>query len=542
MPISPKPSKRQVFNNTSNVDIDKLYNQYILTIDGFRSRKLPELNVTKEQNITLSKNEKFKKAIADANRGGNVSSEPEESRASAFYRMIGFPVTSFFDGTFYNPGAAPNPDFNHKLNVNDSLLDFDTETFKKTKLRETEFQERIAFLGPSTKASLYVEAMNYPRSFSLIDVESTDSSNEVSKERENQINKSAINLRNGNIINDASTFPNFVYKSINHRLDPFFCNPFIDLGVTPASNRICVPFLKNKEQTNFTQDISLKRPILELIIISRLSDTANPSVVNSFTDGLDEETLELLLIVSKNTEERTKILNSNQTTQTQILISFSNILNSLAIKFKDNINSFNQIRAKNNCYVEPGEGVYGLEDLNKMKSTLLYNSPEKIKLSALRLEQTVTDIEASKRDSVIGGIQVYAGAAGLDGTTRRDFTKEIAKRQGQIQTIEDSLKKIVRENEIISGEVSGLGLIDIFSIYSALWLIPIETLVGFLDLESIQRLQENFKTLSDSEAVQAVINNRNRSISAVYKEFSDTLSNILKNVDSIVNKRNSGTE
>jgi hypothetical protein len=49
--------------------------------------------------------------------------------------------------------------------------------------------------------------------------------------------------------------------------------------------------------------------------------------------------------------------------------------------------------------------------------------------------------------------------------------------------------------ELIMGEASGLGLIDILAVYIALWSMNEEALISMLDEESFNRLSENFPTL-----------------------------------------------
>src|SRR5690606_20862599 len=69
----------------------------------------------------------------------------------------------------------------------------------------------------------------------------------------------------------------------------------------------------------------------------------------------------------------------------------------------------------------------------------------------------------------------------------------------------------VRNIEIITGEISGLGLIDILAIYTALWAIDLNTLISLLDDDSFDRLYKYNKHLISEE----VENRKNKGESIV---------------------------
>jgi len=86
--------------------------------------------------------------------------------------------------------------------------------------------------------------------------------------------------------------------------------------------------------------------------------------------------------------------------------------------------------------------------------------------------------------------------------------------------------------EIISGEVSGLGLIDILCIYIALWAMDELALVSMLDDESFSRLVENNPELVVGEAEK--INTEHRfklSITDALSAFEKSLVNVFSFVE-----------
>jgi hypothetical protein len=130
----------------------------------------------------------------------------------------------------------------------------------------------------------------------------------------------------------------------------------------------------------------------------------------------------------------------------------------------------------------------------------------------------------------------YAADGGLSGNVKRDFTRDLNKLKKKRDAQSNRALQLLKTIEIITGEVSGLGLVDIFAIYSALWAIDIEDLLGFLDSNSINRLKENFPNLVTSEVESAI--NDPVSIDTALKSFEITLFNILSFADNLFKEEN----
>src|SRR5579885_1213147 len=86
-------------NQTLDIDLDKMYNDFIVAIDNHRSM----VNVVDQNTASL-----LKAIGGDINAPTTNTLTPattyQESRCHAFYRMIGFPVVSDDHSRFYNPG------------------------------------------------------------------------------------------------------------------------------------------------------------------------------------------------------------------------------------------------------------------------------------------------------------------------------------------------------------------------------------------------------------------------------------------------------
>jgi hypothetical protein len=74
--------------------------------------------------------------------------------------------------------------------------------------------------------------------------------------------------------------------------------------------------------------------------------------------------------------------------------------------------------------------------------------------------------------------------------TERLFTQELKKLQSQRDKLIKGGSQALQTIEYIVGEVSGFGLIDILAVYTALWAIDINVLIGLLDEDAFRRLYD----------------------------------------------------
>jgi hypothetical protein len=107
------PSTFTTDQNVFNVDIDELYNNFIGPIDRIRNRFTPDSpNAQQFSSLTY-----------------------QESRCSAFYRMIGFPIvvpTSDLSSSqgFYSPGFDPS--LNTDKNSSDTYAGYNKQVIQNT--------------------------------------------------------------------------------------------------------------------------------------------------------------------------------------------------------------------------------------------------------------------------------------------------------------------------------------------------------------------------------------------------------------------------
>jgi len=71
------------------------------------------------------------------------------------------------------------------------------------------------------------------------------------------------------------------------------------------------------------------------------------------------------------------------------------------------------------------------------------------------------------------------------------YDNEITNVSEEISQLEINGSNALRIIELITGEIAGIGLIDIIAIYCALWAVDIDVLLSLLDDSAFQRLYDN---------------------------------------------------
>ena len=284
-------------------DINSLYINFIKPIDLYRSVAKSEVSI---ENTFNSTNQSYDKNI-DVN---NLN----ESRANAFYRMIGFPVAS--EKGFYNPGHDPNQSKTKEArdSIDKSLVG--TNYFNLMKLRENYYKNKLNIFNNQDDSTIAYQ-------FLMLDVKPFLIAKKIGEPFEFDEQSISLNSRKEKLdqmnVSDNSNFWN-----IKHILKPFIVNPDV-LKVCDDQKRSCVPFLSDKQSTQLESNFYLKRPAIEKIIRERLK-------VNNQEDDLNKINSLLSLAGVSSLEESNEpdsiftdelnIINKNQSYK-----QISNILN-----------------------------------------------------------------------------------------------------------------------------------------------------------------------------------------------------------------------
>jgi hypothetical protein len=513
------------------------------------------------------------KYIVPIDRVRSISSKDpsgrySESRCHAFYRYIGFP-TACSDNSFYSPGYSPasssiqNPkntvifrkNVDSKFNTNDALKNLIGE-------RESDFKTlRDIFARQDLSAALYAYVLRKIRPFGGImdevNIEDPFNADEQTFKLDDRaqiidnFSQNNTNLSSDitSVLTKISTFTRLgKLDEGRHILKPFIVDPDIAKNIQPPENIICAPFLKSATDTKLNKNTMLQRPVLEAILRARLENAQSSDsflatmveILNSSkeplqnVEALDSNTLKFTIAAISEDNEFSIDTFSNDFKSgisSIQLINISKLIKQLKVIIRELQRSFAAIDlAIKEINWFPVPGVEGPEII---RGASLY----KFGTSYTELDKQMVDLKA----------QIFAAnSSKTDWTNLGNFagpfvaynTENVEAYNSQIDDLQQQKNKYSNDAfqalsniELISGEVSGLGLIDIISIYAALWSMKETHLVAMLDDDSFNRLINNNPNLITSS-----VSDRDSGISSVtitdaLIEFQKKLVNILSFVD-----------
>lgn len=527
-------------------NLDEAVKQFIDPIERKRSHAAPLiLNTT----LTKQPNENGYNAAVqnDLNHASVDTTKAQESRAHAFYRMLGLPVMDK-DGKIYNPGFNPNntaKDLERYTNI-DNNISKDIISMQRT--RETNVRKiNNMFYNSLVDSSVFAIVQVLPKKFQVIN--KNKNFNEFDNQQLNIKSRSFIvdnyQLSDGTAI--SNNFTNYF-----HVLRPFMVNPVIERTTQSVGRkaRICQPFLKDKQSTNLENDTYLDRPGIEFILRLRLKEQNYQNQLNQIAVDISSKTVASVqdttnIPLSQLKEVAFALLDDNKISNNDI----NNLLNGYNSFELTNINKL--VRTINAAIEEfnkafdslwkvytvldwtPLPGKYGLEYPKQMelgtvvqKKQLTSELDRNILILQLKAELAKTRGISSDKDIGSYSIEFFEN-------TDSRFTHELGdlehQRIGWINRGANNLRTI----EVIAGEQSGLGLIDILAIYTALWAVDLDVLIGLLDNEAFQRLVDNNPDLINNNVEQRIINGNAPVISHAdsLKKFEAQIINILDFAD-----------
>lgn len=546
MPI-PNQTFETGYEDIQNVesDISTLFQTYIAPIEAIRSFARP----------TASSNSVITSAYQNLQINNNT---PLESRAHAFYRMLGFPV-AISDGNFYNAGF---PYFTGKL---DSKININTKFYSdplQTLINRREdlpIELKSIFQRQDLNSSVYTLILRHVKPFSVIKTGAqpfdVDQQKYSVKDREVEVTvfasyNSQISdqiMGTADILGKTAIGPDF--NGGQHILKPFLVDPRIVNTVMSDKNIIAIPFLKSKSDLQLEPGIYAQRPGIELIIRQRLQDEvkdsnflANVQKILSgdnapgiTTSDLDFETIQsaVAALADDNKisgDDVSNILQGFTSIQAVTVQSLVKLIKSCVFQLSQSIKVIDHAKMTMNWVPVPS-----------------INGPE-TGANGATLSRIGTNNASSELDNQIAELRIKklnADRAVSQGNELGDFASPFNANSGGENTklYEDQLQELVQKRdklandafqamaniEIITGEVSGLGLVDILAIYMALWSIDIGSLLAFLDLDSFQRLVSNNPDLA-STANQ----NYGKSIITALSDLEKKVINILSFADKLL--------
>lgn len=540
MPLAERVLPNASDDIESTETVDSLYQRYVAPIDQLRSITKPSPYAQTDKTI----------GISSTFNNLEYSSNVLESRTHAFYRMLGFPVVSSDKRTFYNPGFDPN--FNQNYLTRLAVASNQLEVVKTaTTIREfNSIGFADIFKRQDLVASYFALLLRYPIPFQVLDESKSPF------DQDNQFFPVPDRIIASDLFIAGSTSPDFVavvennqntFSGTPHLLRPFVVDPNIEITVSPDVNRVCVPFLKSKNDTKITQSKFLQRPGLEFIIRERLAGQIGEKdfgkeLVKNYLDffNQDEDFQDLFESINDEkkdlvAEDLEKLFGSPDSKQIEVVTKLIKCLKLCIRRLAQSFIAIDTVKAKIGWVPivskkGPEAGIVGaaLSPVGINDSRTQIDS----RIAALKTKKALIERRINENKDLGFFASPFFGSVG--GEDLEEYDRQISNETQK----RDSFAKIGFEAlgivEKVTGQVSGLGLIDIISIYLALWTVDLETLINFLDNNSFQRLYDNNLEFRGAAEIESRFNGSTKDIESVLEKFEEKLISILKFCDKLL--------
>jgi len=495
--------------NTVETNILYLFNTILAPIAFKRSKSSPaaieEVPKQKGQCGTV---------LADRLAIAGFSPEPQESLAHTFYRMIGLPIIGR-DGNFYNPGFDPTRNvktaeaqISISQNIDQTLRDM-------ARLRENAARERLSiFKKRGLNAAIYGMVMGkVPMPFQNMDA--NKEFNELDKQIFTLPSRKSFIENNFEAADPEKEITNF-FASGNHMLKPFVCDPMISDTVMPGSSLFAAPFLKDKTDQYWDNDIYLDRPILEQVLRQRIEQRNLIGVLERVTGlvggseflanlqglSIDQQRNVVSALLAKKEIDPDlipELLKSNSGFElskvTETIQALKGIITRLVAAVQE-IAAVNKTLIWTPLATTLGP-VGGVAELSKLVRTKVQIAELTRQIEAMRLANVAADFQIPTSLNEIGPFALLVADQ-----IRKTFNADLhALTQKELECVRKG-SDALRDIEIITGEISGFGLVDYFAIMATLWSLDLNVVISLLDESSFARLYSNNIELINPE-VQA---------------------------------------
>ena len=502
--------------NSVDLDIGNLVAKFISPIDSFRSFTTPVISGALVQELIPSK-------------------LPQESRCHAFYRILGFPTIDV-NGKLFSPGF-PLKDQKQQKDINDNVSSDLKMAIAK---REFDAQARLSlFSSGNADATVFSLSMAVPggqRSLSidpgnLTTIDLTQKSIPI---RTQYINKFFQNSDGSSITNK--------FEAVSHILAPFMTDPVIANNIEPksGSNSVLVgkPFM-DKSDLEYESGKYVARPGLEFILRIKLREQnlydnlLQASAIANVTPALIK-TETGIIELGVNEEDAKRLFETglvDEHTVYDLLKTFKGLIKLYYNALKDIEDVSNKI-----MWI-PMPKIGGPESGTEVSTTFIspinYLDSWKIecRISSLKVKSLLakyqTDIGKNNDNSNLNygdfTISEFQNVSA-------DFNHHLSEEENERNNLEARGSNALKIIELMSGEVSGLGLIDIIAIYLSLWSLDTPTLLNLIDDAAAIRLN-NIKELQtkDTQNRASQIGNATEA----YEKLANAISEVLAFGDKI---------
>ena len=312
---------------------------------------------------------------------------------------------------------------------------------------------------------------------------------------------------------DGKKYTNDVFQTHYHIISPFMVDPRIDFSIWSSDSptaagtcqRIAVPFVPNASFLKAGATSKAMPPLIEKVITDRISQFKNKdagilaqNLIQSVTSIKSIQTFQIAGTTISSFFTSGGTININQ--QASLVQAVANI-NALVSKLVQAMNIVQKAQAL--YYWLPAPAASGPEGgcsvlpvtLNQQLATanLFTQGDTDIILNQLQvffsnLNSTVAQATATPdkgnytppQPKITFDSTSSSSQGNVSEKTQDTLSK---KRDKQLKNASDALQVI----EMIMGEFSGLGLCDIYAVVSALYIMPLESLLGLLDSDAQAR-------------------------------------------------------
>jgi len=514
-----------------DIDLDKLYSDFIQEIDNNRSI----VNTSNQGNQSFLKILK-KETITSLAKLVKVETTPQESRCHAFFRLVGFPVISK-DLRFYNPGFDIIKDANRKISLDTKIdianntfdgffnLSFKRESYVNSILQT--FSQNNGITATALALSSGAQIRNFSDSIKNLDpFDMVPTNQSYTANFKGQIgNNDSVKLteykdENGNVPNSSQ-----LNQIRFHIIKPFIVDPKIDFTVAPSSKRIAVPFAINKSNLLVAENTFVKRPLIEKVIRDRF-------YVNNQSNVGSAESIKnyILSIPSVKDESLIKQMTSDvyNISEQQQFKKYINIIRAMCKKLVESQLIIQKVQSlyywapiTSSVGPEGGSSVRDVIISNNFPLDYLTNFDKSLINNILKQTSNQINIQAANVEGIpdVGGFAFDSFKNTFDNQTSDSLgdvitdtvTKSLNNRKQYMNNANNALKTI----EIIMGEFSGLGLCDIIAVMGALYIMPKEDLLGFLDVDSFARMTKTVNYIPNDVSQSSITNTASSFLTSV---------------------------
>jgi hypothetical protein len=333
------------------------------------------------------------------------------------------------------------------------------------------------------------------------------------------------------------------FEAVSHILAPFMTDPVIANNVEPksGSNSVLVgkPFL-DKRDLEFESGKYVSRPGLEFILRIKLREQnlydniLRASAISTVTPILAKTETGLMELGVSEEDARALFETGlvDRHTVLELLQTFKGVIKMYYAALKEIEEVSNKI-----MWI-PLPGIAGPESGTEVSTS--YIKPVKF-LDSWEIERRISGLKVK---SLLAKYQVDIGVNNDDSALNysdftisefqnvsAEFDSSLTEQESQRNNLEARGSSALKIIELMGGEVSGLGLIDIVAIYLSLWSLDTPTLLNLLDDAAAKRLNAipELKNKDTQNRADKIGN-----ATEAYQKLSTIISDVLSQGDKIL--------